>query len=564
MWACAPATPVTPTDTPRPTPSDETEPPSPAPARLPTQSLSRYVPSSEFKDIGEGRTGAVLSNRRILIEGARASVIDAQSIDDLGRPQRIPESLGGGYLFVGKQTVRFSPRFDGSLDTIANVSTPKDMLEIGFGHGQILVSGEPNRPELHALPGGKKLPLPFPGTQQMFASPKGEVALVTNKGELHFSPGKGKPFKKLASSGVERLAYDGKGIVVQSGQKDERIDSSGRLVARPNEPGMVVADNLAAFTDPFPDMSASAPETPDVERLVAPLVVSMNEDVALAVREQDLLVLDGHSGKQIELKKQAFPGQTNCFPIRGGTPAFIGCNGPKEMALFRIDAIDEPFVLEKKFKGVYTHDFGEPAADAPLALARRCDGSVSPGTLCVRQKDATWKEPPKSADPAKLLAKVPSFIHVAASADGSAYAFGWLDGGGDLVVVDSKQKKVRRISKTSVPKWAENGIRWQALSIVDGKLRFLIQTSKGGNTPGILEIRADDSVDAKQLKGRLAAVDTRALLITDRGTIEETLDAGVTFHDVPLPPGGAPNSGPFACFETGCTVGPWQRVGWGP
>lgn len=564
MWACTTPAPVTPTDTTPPTPTSEAETPTEKPTPLPTQSLSRWAPSDDFRDIGEDRTGAVFGNRRIVIKGAEATVIDSKPVDDLGRPQRIPEPLGGGYLFVGEQTVRFSTRFDGPLDTIASLAASRDMLEIGVGHGQILVSGEKNPPELHALPGGKKLPLPVPGTRHLFASPKGGVALVTEKGELYFSLGKGKPFKLLVSSGVERLAYDGKGIVVESKQKTERIDANGKLVARPDEPGMVVGDNLAAFMDPFPDMSQPPPERSPIERLVAPLVIAMNDDVALTMSGDDLVVLDGHTGKQLELKKQAFPGHTNCFPVRGGVPAFIGCNGQKEMALFRIDAADKPFVLEKKFKGVYTQDFGEPSADEPLALPRRCDGSVSPGTLCVRQKDATWKELPKVPDPQKLLAKVPMFIHVAASADGSAYAFGWLDGGGDLVIVDSKQNKVRRIAKTSFPKALADGIRWDALGIVDGKLRFLIGTSKRDTTPGILEIRADDSVDGKEMKGRLAGAGKRALHVTERGTLEETLDAGVTFHDVPLPPGGAPDTGPISCFETGCTVGPWHRVGWGP
>jgi hypothetical protein len=280
------------------------------------------------------------------------------------------------------------------------------------------------------------------------------------------------------------------------------------------------------------------------------------------VSEQELVVLDAHTGAQKQ-KKQAFSGQANCFPIRGGTPAFVGCNGQTEMSLFRIDGVDEPVVLERKFKGVYTQDFGEPTADEPLALAKRCDGSNSPGTFCVRQNDGTWKELPKPADPGKLLGKLPFLAHVATASDGSAYAFGWLDGNGDLVVIDSKQKKVRRVAKSKIPSWAASGIRWQALSIVEDKLRFFIQ-GKGVETIGILEIRPDDSLDAKQMKGRLAAIGKRALLITDHGTLEETLDAGVTFHEVPLPPGGAPESGTFQCVETGCSVGPWKRVGWGP
>jgi len=271
-------------------------------------------------------------------------------------------------------------------------------------------------------------------------------------------------------------------------------------------------------------------------------------------------VLDARNGKVVRRHSAAFEGHENCFPIRGGTPAFIGCNDPGAMTLLRVDASDAKPVVERSFKGVYTQDFGEPPEQAPLALAKRCDGSSEVGALCVRREEKTWKQLPQPADPQKLMAQIPFIVHVAASEDGFAYAFGWLGGGGDLVVVDSRANKVRRIDKGSLPKWASEGIRWGALGIEDGTLRFLI----AGDSPGVLEIRADDSIQAERLQGRMASVGSRALLITAQGGLRETLDGGRSFHDVAPPPGGAPDSGFFRCVAAGCSLGPWHRVGWGP
>ncbi len=109
-------------------------------------------------------------------------------------------------------------------------------------------------------------------------------------------------------------------------------------------------------------------------------------------------------------------------------------------------------------------------------------------------------------------------------------------------------------------KWAADGIRWDALTVDKGTLRFLI----AGSAPGVLEIHADDTVRTKRLQGRLAAAGSRAWLVGREGTVQETLDAGKSFHEIVPPPGGAPQKGLARCVATGCTLGPWHRVGWGP
>ncbi len=141
----------------------------------------------------------------------------------------------------------------------------------------------------------------------------------------------------MLKSSVEGLADDGKGIVVRTRGGESRLGFDGRLSPKPQEPGLIVSDNVSAFVEPWPDLTQPPPPRPAADSLLEPLVVLMTERIALRVEATDLLLLDARTGKVIERKANYFRGHENCFPIRGGSPAFVGCNGKTEMTLFRID-----------------------------------------------------------------------------------------------------------------------------------------------------------------------------------------------------------------------------------
>jgi hypothetical protein len=291
----------------------------------------------------------------------------------------------------------------------------------------------------------------------------------------------------------------------------------------------------------------------------------MSDRVAIAVKDQDLLLLDGRTGEVVRTVKGAFAGRKNCFPVRGGRPSFVGCNAAA-VALFRIDSAKADPVLEREIPGTYTQDFGEPSPEQPLVLGKRCDGTAATGALCVRHAADRWQQLEPPPDPQGLLPRVPFIVHAAGSHDGEAYAFGWLDGGGDLIIIDGGAKKVRRLSKGKVPAWAGSGVDWHSLVIEDKTLRFLLSNAGPAQSiAAIVEIRADDTVVARKLDGRLSAIGPRGLLLTPTGQLRETVDGGRTFRPVASPPGGLLADGGdfFRCVETGCEIGPWLRVGWG-
>ncbi len=183
-------------------------------------------------------------------------MLDATPIEDLGRAAHIPKALGGGWLFLGERHAWFAPSYEATPRLIAEFS---EGATVGVGHAQLFVKSGGAPAALYGLPGGEKLPLPVADVVQLFGAPGGVVAVRTDKGDLYASTAKGAPFQKV-TSGVEYLAYDGKGIVVQGKNRTEILDVDGHLAPRPNAPGMTVSHNVDAFREPWPDFSRPPPE----------------------------------------------------------------------------------------------------------------------------------------------------------------------------------------------------------------------------------------------------------------------------------------------------------------
>jgi hypothetical protein len=521
---------------------------------------AHYVPGERFRDLGDGRRAAVSGERRLVLKEGGVTAIDVAPVDDLGRPHRIPDALGGGWLFVGEHTVCFARDYGGALTRIATMANTFEKTTVGIGYRSVLLGGNAT-PTLYELPSAKPIARSPPGLVELFGTSQGLVAALTSRGELYLSASAGAPWQKLDAPRVQSLGFDGKGIVADTDRGRFRLTLDGKLGPRPEEPGFVEDSNLDAFEDvftyPFKPLEPS-----DAGRLTDVFTRRMTADTALALKGSDLLFLDGASGRTTQTVVGAFSGHENCFIVRGGVPSFVGCN-EDEFRLFRVDAAGRAPVLELSIKGVDTADFGEPAPETPLAYPCRCDGRREKGASCLREGEGAWTNVAPPADPDGLLERVPWMVHIEASADGRVFEFGWLDGSNDLVIVDHGAGRVRRIPVGSLPAWAAGGIDWEALTIESGTLRFLI--SSGRARPGVIEIGGDDSVHAQLFDGQFSAVGSRALQLTSEGKLLETLDAGHTFHEVEPPPGGVPRPAvdDFGCREAGCILGPWYRAGWG-
>jgi len=537
-----------------------------APATKAGCTTTRWVAGEGIRPLGDGTRGAVIANRRVSVVGKKVILIDARAIDNLGSPYALPAALGAGYLFVGKGSVRFAPSFSGPLTTIATGPYDPFQWNVSLGRNCILVKFDAGPARLFELPTGKPLPLSPPGLSELFGTPQGMVA-ARAKGTLYVSMSKEEPrWRLLPSPPVTSLGYDGKGVVVETVQGTFRLGFDGKLKPRPDETGMIVMASIEALVEHYPDLAQPPPEPTDIERLVGPFSRVVDERFAVTINDDTLLFLDSSTGRVVRSVANAFEGQANCYLIRGGRPSFAGCNGngtDNAMSLFRIDSETSKPTLERSIKGVYTHSFGNPEASAPLVFAGRCDGTRDNVTFCIRESAEQWKEL-SLPDVARQQAKsVEYLIHVATSKEGSPYAFGWVDYTDILVIIDGANRTVRQVH-TGEPKHRTVFVDWGSVTIASGTIRFLASSKLSEGQAPISDIFANDTVHVDRLTGAFASTGPRALRVAPDGKLLETLDAGKSFREIEPPPGGVPDvrESVFGCYETGCIVGPWYRIGW--
>jgi hypothetical protein len=529
--------------------------PAPPPPRTRPARVARYLPGRGFRSIGEGRSGAVTGDRRVMLDGDRATVVDADRIPDLGQPYPIPAALGSGTLFVGNRSVRYAPAFDAPLVTLA-VAPDQGWpdLEVGVGHQRVLVRVGSQPPAIYELPSARPIAIDPPGAVALFGAPEGYSAALGSQGELFFSAAGGAPWRRVTTPPITGLSYDGVAIVVTTATAELRLDAQGGLSPRPRQTGMVVSNNVGAFDAAL--FRGPVPlEGPAL--LLDPLTRPLDADHALAIRDQDLLVIDSHTGATWRTLPGTFAGLHDCFVLRGGVPAFVTCHPSiTELSLMRIDRPGDAPVLERVLHGAYAASFGDTAREQPLTLLGRCDGTPSDSVLCLRTPSGEWREVPLPTAPAGT-----DRVVAAASPGGYAVALGF-DGSTLVVLVAGTD----RVLPVDLPEFARDGLRFNQLTVDDtGTLRFLLSLSKSGRgSSGVLRVTtggAKAKVAAQALPGRLYGAGHLGLLVLPDGTMQETLDGGDSFHDVEAPPGGVNSWG--RCMETGCDLGAWYRVGWG-
>jgi hypothetical protein len=507
-----------------------------------------WVPSSlGFTDLGDGRRGATINGRRIVLEGTNTRIVDETPIADLGKARKMPDALGGGWIFVGTKALSFAKTFDGPLVPIAKESGA--FMNAGFAFDRVLMNGK-----TYVLSTGKPVAPVVPNAVEMFGLSTGHVVIRTRNNDVWFSPRSDKPFTRVGRSD-DVIFYDG-AFVLDSSHGGRRLGLDGKVTPLVATGSFTTSDNIIALSGMLdtstPPSVASVPD-----RIVAALAVTLGDRSVIRVEAHDLVFFDVTRGAVASTQKDAFAGHESCSPLRGGSPAFVGCIERDGMSLFRIESADQAPVLERVFKDVYSASFGFPPEDAALAVPRRCDGSIARGAFCVRRSDGTWFET-IVADPKNLLGTAPITVHTIASRDGTPYMFEWENGSGDLLFADGRAKIVRAIPRGDISARAMSLLGWNAVSVRDGRLVFLL----AGTSPGIMTIDPAGKITERPLTGNLAAVGKRGLLVSPDGKITETSDAGTTWHDVDPPPGGAALDW-VACNQGGCTVGPWNRLGWG-
>ena len=532
--------------------------------------LAGYLPNPDaFQWLDRSRRAAVSNDRRVVDDLKATKVIDATPVSDLGGATILPESLGGGVLFVSETAVRYAATFEGELVSIA--ACPQGRVTVGIGHSCVLVQGCGEAgPTFHELPTGRTPDRVLPGIVELFGTPSGLVAARTKSGALYVSACAGVRWKRLASRGAEWLSFatddlnDATGTLgVLIAGKHFAVRADGRLEADDEAHSSNTSDNASLFHPPGRSGNRRADE--ESRRLLDLFAHLMAPGQAVFKEGDDLLFLDGWTG---ELKKSqpAALRRANCFFRRGGIPSLITCpsSKPGHTDVLRIDSWGAAPV-EVLPSPTDAFRLEEITPGHALTFAGRCDGATRKGFFCVLHQDRAWKQ---YALPPKLLRSIVdvSGVRLAMALLNGERVVGLGRGsGGEWVFMDAATGVVHRLDQEKIPKWADRA--WACAVLDQTSLRLMFEghrdIHRGEMTQaGILDIAFDGKVTATPLAGQLRCYGPRALHLSPTGALRETLDAGRSFHEVALPPAGVTELG--RCQDTGCELHAFFRVGWGP
>jgi hypothetical protein len=507
---------------------------------------ARYV-AHRFAPLPDGRRIAIHAGRRVILEGETTKIVDAAPVDDLEQVLHLTDPFGGGYLFLGSHTVRFSPAVDGPLIEVATVQ-PGSNLDVGVGWSQVLVKSARDKPAMHDLASGRVVAPPVPGLVQLLAHPSGYVVARTSAGALFVSKDRG-PFKRVKAPPAKSLIFDGQTPLAEMDVGYLGVAATGE--ASPAEACggcTIIASSAHTFLDPYP-VHSQLQEKPEEIVAFAP---RFDDATPIRVSGRNVEIFDGATGARVKVWKKAFDVAASCRLVREGKPSFVACLA-QPTVVYRLDALEAPPVEEIRVRSLpFSEEVGNSRDTVrfPLAFPGACDARPGFRGFCARKAGA-WVDVPSPPDPGGLLDQVRLVAKIATSKDGDPLLFAYLrHETDDVTIFDGANGRIRKVRlEGAASSWSSKEID------VDGEVIRVLGADDE------LHIGPDDVARTKKRDRRIAVHGKRGLRSNPDGTLVETDDGGRTWHPVDPPPDRLPLDR-VRCGSGGCEVGPWLRLGW--
>lgn len=490
-----------------------------------------------------------------ILDGLRVSFPDGRVADDVAEPalvagSRVPQHLGGGYLFWSATGVYRARSLLARLEPLTSLSAP--VRRASFGPGMLLLHLNGGARHAVELPSGRTLRMPRIGLIDVAtAGPRAHLALVEpdrlfvgpSASELQpqaqvavdsLMPGDGEVWLHDASGRAFRLAADG------SFGAFDRIPARLRQTQLGDDPRWPVNN-----------------ETP-LERAVR-RGVPIGDRLALVDAGGAMAWVNLATGELGELGRRFLPEGSSCrlFPLerdivatctsRGGTLFASGLAGP-EPKLERSFVSSGPFF----FAGTGTVLHASPCSSRPDEA----------GSLCLRGTDGHWRS-----------LRVPG-----AGGDGGSPTHvvqRWLPkrDGGALGIVDSPKRGVlelpsgtftafsdkahERITRLMRPS-ANESLVDDAMLTESGDFQLLDEES--------VLVRRDGSVESSPHRmSQVASAGSAGMGRDSSGKLWQTRDWGRSWHAVAGPPSSRPEQRsalPRRCSFVGCDFESWYRIGY--
>jgi hypothetical protein len=479
--------------------------------------------------------------RAIWDQGKLGPISDATS--QLDGVMAIDAPLGGGFVFLGDAGIFWSGTFDGPLQKLsgAEAAFSGRVAPHAVLCGTVLVGTD-----------GKPIRGAPENVTELYANRRRGFAIaVTSTGVASLSSD-GAHWRVLKLGHVSSAYEESDTLTVLQDSKALRVSADGKVTPVTLTDEERLALQLVSIMRPVTDDPF---EGVFIEGLWQPTGRAADEWFKV-LASRDIVVTHAGSGVAQKIGTASDDG---CYAVTYERPLVVCIDVGKRLRVFHVDVGTGALELEKDV--VVKSGVAARIGDAPgtfpttLFITATCSGDGAHG-YCVRDEQGGWRDLPASTATSGMLLPFPGEVLSLTDAGG-----GWeLRSPVSLVRTVSADdvarmnKEVGAAASTGVLRTA-NGI--DMLYAPDPMKPVTDAVSFALHVP--FDPRAQPSVS--RVSGVVATAGLHGLRL-DGAKLFETDDGGSSFYEVPLPPGGLRDLGGAMCWNAGCVVGPWARVGW--
>lgn len=531
-----------------------------------------FVAKGPFHDGAPLRVGAIVNGLRVRPDASGLRLADSLASPALEGGVPLPEALGGGLLFWGASALYTADSFLGTLTPLLDIGFRP--ARVSFGPSFALLRGADGQRVAVDLRARQPVALTPPLLADIAVAAGGRSLALLEGGGCSLSEDSGRSYRPLSLPAGTRAVN----VREAAGELFAGLNSEQRI--RVDSAGNVQVEAVSSQAPASPRADSLWPlEEPPLERALTSGVPIGEEFAGVAVAGS-VATVNLRTGELVQMTRALVPSELKCKTLDASGGLLLACHSPANGSVVLSDVFGEHPQTQAKFASDVRLDF---AAGALVASAR-CDGTVSPGAVCVGGADGRLRDfdvsahlaklaQPSASPPSQAQTEPPSKSHAGSVVGPSIVRWVPKIGGGAVAVIDGASpglldaqtgnfvavspEAVRLATEPTRGSEHWLGLDWVALA--DGSVR-------GWLSNGVLAIDRDGRREPSVYEFQYLSGAGAHALAFDRGQrVFQSSDWGVTWVETMAPPGfalGGKSSIAPRCSQVGCSLGPWLRVGW--
>jgi hypothetical protein len=441
-------------------------------------------------------------------------------------------------------------------------------LLVGVAPRSILLSGE--QPGFVSTMDGRPIP-GSPNAERVFAHHRGFAIASSEIVERTWFTATGRSWKEVSSEHFQNAVEDGDAVLAFTETGALRVESDGTARPVTLTPDERLSKSLGRTAEFVPENWGPKDGYEGALIDAGWMLTGRSDDEWLGVFDGQMLIARVGSHEMHSLGKVGREDEMCGVAMIGGQ-IFLECAAlGKRLSVFRVDLATERTILDRTVevnRGFALNLGLSEAYPRTFWVAATCDGDADRG-ICVRDKNGVWLTLPPPPKGAQLFVSSSDALVSIRSPRGELEL--QVNGKTRRVFAAAEIRRVEEAmgvasaSKEHPPSVVQTGF----LRTTTGLRIFFTPNSwkptEGDGDSYALDLPLDQHVAPSliHVAGVVAAAGAYGLRLS-KGQLSETSDGWQTWHAVePPPPTGTPRDlGGTQCFEHGCILGIWARIGW--